>query len=98
VAILWRWKQRHILAAMDRGVGSEAGETSFPWRKFASGLGIGLPMKIATDDFLIGRIEHWSLLRPGHHAGVLGAIASERYSCKKNGPHVETGPPVRSPQ
>jgi hypothetical protein len=66
--------------------------------KNLSDLGIGLPMKIATDDFLICRIEHLSLLRPGHQAWG-GAIASERYSCKKERPpYAETGPPVRSPQ
>jgi hypothetical protein len=43
------------------------------------GLGIGLPMKI-------GRIEHWPLLRPRHHAWVLGAVASERLSCKTERP------------
>jgi hypothetical protein len=36
--------------------------------------------------FLISRIEHWPLLRPGDHAWVLGAIASERNNCKTERP------------
>ena len=52
--------------------------------KNLSSLGIGLPTKI-------GRIEHWPLLRPRQHAWVLGAIASERYIVKRNGPTRRNG-------
>src|ERR1019366_3486364 len=52
--------------------------------KNLSSLGIGLPTKI-------GRIEHWPLLRSRQHAGVLGAIASERYIVKRNDPARRNG-------